>query len=134
MIELHPVHLNHLTRDLAYLCGPEVAGRLSGTKGARMAAGLSAVGLGQQPTRPGGLAAHTPDDSLNALYLPAVAAGAARVVEMVTRLALNPGRPGEFEDGASGGGCHWQRAPPITQSPGYATLLLSAWSLIAHHQ
>lgn len=51
---MHPLELEHLHQDLAFLCGPEAAGRLSGTEGARGAAAYLAGELQAAGYRPAG--------------------------------------------------------------------------------
>lgn len=53
-------------------------------------AGLSALGLGQMATEPGGVAIHTPDDRPEALHLETVAAGASALVHLLRRFAQVP--------------------------------------------
>lgn len=55
-----------------------------------IAAGIPTVGLGQQPSRQGGVALHTPDDSSAAVYPATLAAGAAAIVELINCLGRTP--------------------------------------------
>lgn len=58
-----------------------------------IAAGIPTAGLGQQLTRPGGIALHAPDDTGDAVHWPALFEGASAVVEIVNRLAGSWSRP-----------------------------------------
>jgi len=58
--------------------------------GVFLAAGIPALGLGQERTRAGGVPLHSPRDTLDALRLPAVSSAAALLVDLVSCLAGNP--------------------------------------------
>lgn len=55
-----------------------------------LAGGIPALGLGQERTRAGGVPLHSPQDTLDALHLPAVSSSAALLVDIVSCLAKTP--------------------------------------------
>lgn len=91
MTPLQPMELECLHRDLGSLCGPEAAGRLSGTAGARRAAAYLGDALQAAGYRPAGAEGY--DQPLDVVR-DGEEVGAA---DLEGRVVLVPERPAGFD-------------------------------------
>lgn len=83
LADLAAEHYRHIGTEVRWIAGGDDAA-------AFQSAGLPALGLGQMATEPMRAGIHSPDDSSDVLYPPAIVQGADSILSLLQKLAAHP--------------------------------------------